>query len=181
MGCGTSSNPTTVQNPSKIPRNPSTNQNDYTSTPNTLNNKSVLPSIEQRGKNITSAQSNGSADSGYSEDPNTNHENSLNGTQPGRDVNNTRLTVKIDNNNKTGLSNVNDFLVQHSQKSRLGFGETFEISTIPIERKMGSLAPLKHVPRFLLENQSTTTESFTKEELNAKLAEKQEKALKKRK
>jgi len=42
---------------------------------------------------------------------------------------------------------VENLYVEHHQKSRLGYGETFDIVSAP---KPGSLAPLKNIPRFLL-------------------------------
>ncbi|CAF1056023.1 unnamed protein product, partial [Didymodactylos carnosus] len=182
MGCGTS-NPTAVQNPSKVPvssvqNNQKTNEQTLIAS-NNLNKKSVLPSIEQRQTKTTSAGSNHSSDSGYSDDNiATAQNNSSNGTslvRNGYDTKNSRVPVKTDTS-----SNVNDLLVQHHQKSRLGLGETFEITATPTDKKFGTLAPLKFIPRFLLDNEKVKPESLSKDELQAKLEEKQERASRKR-
>ena len=74
--------------------------------------------------------------------------------------------------NPTAIEN---FEVQHHQKSRLGHGETFEImSATP---KPGRLAPLRHVPRF---SNATKESGATDPDLEAKLAAKQERASRKR-
>jgi hypothetical protein len=67
-----------------------------------------------------------------------------------------------------------NFYVEHHQKSRLGRGETFEIIATP---KPGSLAPLRNVPRFLADNKQLPT---VDPDLQAKLAAKQERASRKR-
>ena len=69
---------------------------------------------------------------------------------------------------------IENFHVEHHQKSRLGHGETFEIIAAP---KPGSLAPLRHVPKFLVDNKETPT---VDPDLQAKLAAKQERASRKR-
>lgn len=64
--------------------------------------------------------------------------------------------------------------VEHHQKSRLGHGETFDIIAAP---KPGSLAPLRHVPKFLTTNKPTPP---VNSDLQAKIAAKQERASRKR-
>jgi hypothetical protein len=64
--------------------------------------------------------------------------------------------------------------VEHHQKSRLGHGETFDIIAAP---KPGRLAPLKNVPRFLAADKEAPA---VDPDLQAKIAEKQERASRKR-
>ncbi|CAF1009710.1 unnamed protein product [Adineta steineri] len=120
----------------------------------TLNKKSVLPPIDQHTKKkASSAKSNGSADSGIEDsDPIRSK------TLP------SRIPVPIDN-----------LQVEHQKKSRLGYGETFDIIATP---KPGSLAPLRNAPKFLAAvNKPTPT---IDPDLQAKLAAKQERASRKR-
>ncbi len=77
------------------------------------------------------------------------------------------------NSSKT-LVPIENFRVQHHQKSRLGHGETFEIIAAP---KPGGLAPLRNVPKFLDTNKQTPT---VDPDLETKLAAKQERASRKR-
>ncbi len=69
---------------------------------------------------------------------------------------------------------IENLQVEHHQKSRLGYGETFDIIATP---KPGSLAPLRNVPKFLVANKQTPTDDS---DLQAKLAAKQERASRKR-
>ena len=81
----------------------------------------------------------------------------------------------LENSNSTKvLLPVDNLHVQHHQKSRLGHGETFEILVAP---KPNSLAPLRHVPKFLAANKQIPT---VDPNLETKLAEKQERASRKR-
>lgn len=117
-----------------------------------LNKKSVLPAIEPQKKSH-SAKSNGSNDSGIED------------SEPIKSKSNgSKIPVSIEN-----------FFVEHHQKSRLGYGETFDIITAP---KPGRLAPLKHVPRFATTNKPAAT--AVDPDLQAKLVAKQERASRKR-
>lgn len=118
----------------------------------TLNKKSVLPAIEPQKKSY-SAKSNGSSDSGIED------------SEPIKPTSNvSKIPVPIEN-----------FFVEHHQKSRLGHGETFDIITAP---KPGRLAPLRHVPRLATANKPTTIS--VDPDLQAKIAAKQERASRKR-
>ncbi len=81
--------------------------------------------------------------------------------------------LAIHNSSKIPLS-IENFYVEHHQKSRLGRGETFEIIATS---KPGTLAPLRNVPKFLAANKQTPT---IDPDLQAKLAAKQERASRKR-
>ncbi|CAF1626412.1 unnamed protein product [Adineta ricciae] len=120
----------------------------------TLNKKSVLPPIDPHPKKkIPSAKSNTSNDSGIEDS-----EPVFRTKPPG-----SKIPVPIDN-----------LHVEHHQKSRLGHGETFDIIATP---KPGSLAPLRHVPKFLMTNKPTPS---VDSDLQAKIAAKQERASRKR-
>ncbi|CAF2506395.1 unnamed protein product [Rotaria sp. Silwood2] len=119
----------------------------------TLNKKSALPPIEpQSKKKSSSAKSNGSNDSGIED------------SEPiKKTLSSSKIPVPVDN-----------LHIEHHQKSRLGYGETFEIISAP---KPGALAPLRNVPKFLAANKQTP---IVESDLQAKLAEKQERASRKR-
>lgn len=71
--------------------------------------------------------------------------------------------------------NIDSFLVEHHQKSRLGNAETFEIVTAA---RPGRLAPLKHVPKLSSENKNNA--NIDESDLQAKIAAKLERASRKR-
>jgi hypothetical protein len=69
---------------------------------------------------------------------------------------------------------IDNLLVEHHQKSRLGHGETFDIVAAP---KPGRLAPLRHVPRFVAESKQTAEVDA---DLQSKIVAKLERASRKR-
>ncbi|CAF0755360.1 unnamed protein product [Rotaria sordida] len=119
----------------------------------TLKKKPALPPIESQSKKKSpSAKSDGSNDSGIED------------TEPIKKIpSSSKIPAPTDN-----------LYIEHHQKSRLGYGETFEITS---SQKPGALAPLRNVPRFLAANKQTPT---VDSDLQAKLAAKQERASRKR-
>ena len=81
--------------------------------------------------------------------------------------------LAIPNSSKNPLP-IDNFRVERHQKSRLGYGETFDIIAGP---KPARLAPLRNVPKFLATNKQMAT---IDPDLQTKLAAKQERASRKR-
>ena len=69
---------------------------------------------------------------------------------------------------------IDNLLVEHHQKSRLGHGEAFDIVAAP---KPGRLAPLRHIPRFVAESKQTPAADA---DLESKITAKLERASRKR-
>lgn len=153
MGCGASNDTSRVQQPT------------------TLNKKSVLPAIEPKIKNKSpSAKSNGSTDSGIED------------SEPIKSRRSSRMPMDLSsffcilakpNPSKLPLSAEN-FQVEHHEKSRLGYGERFDIIAASRPTR---LAPLQHIPKFVTEQRQAPT---VDPDLQAKLAAKQERASRKR-
>lgn len=154
MGCGASNDVSRVR------------------APTTLEKKSVLPPINMNSKTKSpSAKSNGSTDSGIedSEPPKSMYLSFLSS----RLSNWTMLILGKAVSSKVPFT-IDNLLVEHHQKSRLGHGETFDIVAAP---KPGRLAPLKHVPRFVADSKQTTEVDV---DLKTKIAAKLERASRKR-